>query len=242
MAVPKPLRLFEISVVRFTVDGDGHRWLNRGLLDSLGKFAVSSQSGVLESVTIPVDAFDRNLVSVEAWWAYEHLGPEAVGNFVVDEQAGMILIGLREYYRVGVSPDPRLDLGDVVNVSNRGHVAANAEPLIAGFVIENQHRWVLIRGVGPGMAPYGVPVPVADPYIVLHKNGSAIFEFYNDNWSERHDADLIEQTATRVGAFPLARGSKDAAFLIELAPGAYTLHLGTDGPAGTGLIEVYVVP
>lgn len=242
-AVPSPLRLYEISVVRFTTDIDGNRWLNRGLLDSLGGFKLTSQSGVLESVHVPSDAFDRNLIAAESWWAYEHLGPEAVGNFTIDEQAGWVRIGEREYYRVAPAAEARLDLGDAVNLSTRGHVSGpGGEPLIAGLVIENQHRWVLVRGVGPGLAPFGVTNPVADPHIVLYKLGGIPFEFYNDNWAQRPDADAIEQTAARVGAFPLDRNSKDAAFLVELAPGAYTVHLSTDGPAGTGLIEVYVVP
>jgi hypothetical protein len=46
-----------------------------------------------------------------------------------------------------------------------------------------------------------------------------------------------------VGAFALVPGSADAALLIHLAPGAYTVHLsGLGGTSGNALIEVYEVP
>lgn len=241
-AVPKPLRLYEVAVARFIQDDLGQHWLQRGLLDSVGRFQLESSSGVLESVHVPADVLGRYVITAEAWWAYERLGPEAVHNFVIDEATGMFLIGLREYYFVNVSPDPKLDVGDAVNLSARGHVASGADPLIGGFVIENQHRSVLIRGIGPTLSGFGVPEPVADPYIVIHKNGSQQFLLFNDDWSSRHDADRIEEISAQVGAFTLPRGSKDAAYLVELAPGAYTVHLGTDGAAGTGLLEIYVVP
>ena len=241
-AVPKPIRLYEIGVVRFSVDGLGQRWLERGLLDSVGRFTADSVSGVLESVAIPPAVLNRTLISLESWAAYGHLGPEATGNFAIDEEAGLFPIGLRYYYFVSPSAEQKLDLGDAVNLSARGRVAPGEEPLIGGFVIENQHRTVLIRGVGPELARFGVPTPVADPHIVIYKNGSKQFELFNDDWGQRHDADQIESVSADLGAFALTRGSKDAAYLVELPPGAYTVHLATDGPGGTGLLEIYVVP
>ena len=241
-AVPKPFRLYEVSIVRFTQDDDGKRWLERGLLSSLGQFQRDSIAGVLESVHIPPEVFGRNVIAAEAWWAYERLGPDAAANFVIDETTGMFTIGFREYYYLTIAENPKLDLGDAVNLSARGHVAPDAEPMIGGFVIENQHRWVLIRGVGPSLSRFGVPVPVADPYIVVYKNGSKQFELFNDDWGTRHDAARIVEVSAQIGAFSLPQGSKDAAYLVELAPGAYTVHLGTDGAAGTGLLEIYMVP
>ncbi|MBE2212363.1 MAG: hypothetical protein IAE82_00720 [Opitutaceae bacterium] len=241
-AIPRPIRLYEISAVRFSVDGLGNRWIERGLLDSLGRFQGQSVSPVFESVTLPPVILNRTVITVEAWLAYGNLGSEAVGNFLIDEQQGMIRVSQRDYYLVEVAPEPKLDLGDAVNFSTRGRVAPGEEPLIGGFVVENQHRWVLIRGVGPGLARFGVPQPVADPHIVIFKNGSTQFQFFNDNWGERPDADRIAEVAASVGAFTLDRDSKDAAYLIELEPGAYTVHLSTDGAGGTGLIEIYVVP
>jgi len=53
----------------------------------------------------------------------------------------------------------------------------------------------------------------------------------------------VTETATRVGAFSLGDGSRDAAILIVLHPGAYTAELkGVGGTKGIGLIEAYEVP
>lgn len=241
-AVPSPLRLHDIPANRFVVDDLGQRWLQRGVLTSLGEFKIRTVSGVLSIVTVPDEALNRTVISLDAWSAFVSLDEGAVGNFVIDETRGLFTIGLREYYFLSVSDNPRLDLGDAVNLSTRGRVASGEDPLIGGFVVENHHRWVLIRGVGPALAPFGIGSPVADPYIVVYKNGSQQFQLFNDNWGQRFDADVIEQTAARIGAFPLERGSKDAAYLVELPPGAYTVHLGTDGAPGTGLLEIYIVP
>jgi hypothetical protein len=47
-----------------------------------------------------------------------------------------------------------------------------------------------------------------------------------------------------VGAFVLAgNSSKDAALLVTLAPGNYTVQVrGADGTNGVALVEVYEVP
>jgi len=42
------------------------------------------------------------------------------------------------------------------------------------------------------------------------------------------------------GAFPLAQQSADAALIIVLSPGIYTLHLrGANNSTGEALVEVY---
>jgi hypothetical protein len=48
---------------------------------------------------------------------------------------------------------------------------------------------------------------------------------------------------TRVGAFALPAGSRDAALLATLPPGAYTAQVsGVGGTTGVALVEVYEVP
>ena len=56
-------------------------------------------------------------------------------------------------------------------------------------------------------------------------------------WAARPDAAAIASAATRVGAFPLAPGSEDAALLLDLEPGAYTAVVATTANAsGVALI------
>ncbi len=46
-----------------------------------------------------------------------------------------------------------------------------------------------------------------------------------------------------MGGFALEAGAGDAALLVDLAPGSYTVELaGVDDGTGVGLIEVYRVP
>jgi hypothetical protein len=53
----------------------------------------------------------------------------------------------------------------------------------------------------------------------------------------------ISAAATASGAFPLASGSKDAAVVLTLAPGAYTAFVsGANRMTGVALIEIYEVP
>lgn len=242
-AVLQPIRLYEIPVTRFVVDGDGQRRSQYGQLDSAGSFRLVSEFPVPESVTIPAAVVDRWVITTDAWNAYARLGPSAVGNFQLLENEGSYAIGMRYYHLITPNPDARFDLGDLVNLSTRGSVQPGAEPMIGGLIVENQYRWVLIRGVGPSLAPFGVPQPVPDPHIILYKAGGIPWEMYNDDWEQRPDADTIERVTGAIGAFPLPRGSKDAALLVELPPGAYTIHLAAGGETGgTGLIEVYLIP
>ncbi|MGH7943781.1 MAG: DUF1800 family protein, partial [Opitutaceae bacterium] len=44
----------------------------------------------------------------------------------------------------------------------------------------------------------------------------------------------------QAGAFPFAPGSRDAALLVDLMPGSYTIQVnGVGGATGTGLVEIY---
>jgi hypothetical protein len=63
----------------------------------------------------------------------------------------------------------------------------------------------------------------------------------NNDWGAgANSAEALTAAATATGAFGLSPGSRDAAVLITLAPGAYTAHVsGGDGGTGVALIEVY---
>ena len=65
----------------------------------------------------------------------------------------------------------------------------------------------------------------------------------NDNWNQGTlVADLRAATAL-VGGFALPENSKDAAVIISLDPGAYTVQIADSaGRSGVSLAEVYEVP
>ncbi len=141
--------------------------------------------------------------------------------------AGVILL---EAYDAGTGNVPR-----IVNVSARNFVGTGGDILIAGFVVAGEGRKrVLLRAVGPTLAAFGVGGTLADPKLEIYDGaGAKVAE--NDDW----DAALAPTFGT-VGAFNLAARSLDAAIVLSLAPGAYTVQVrGSDGGTGEALIELY---
>ncbi len=130
------------------------------------------------------------------------------------------------------STTPRL-----LNVSVRKHLGSG---LTAGFVIGGATPVrVLIRAVGPGLAVFGVPDTVVDPQLALFNSSSAKIAENND-WGGT--SDLIA-AFTAVGAFSLSSSSKDAALVVTLQPGNYSVQVsGTANTTGVALVEVYEVP
>ena len=123
----------------------------------------------------------------------------------------------------------------VVNIATRGTLAANGT-LFGGFVIGGpQPQTVLIRVVGPGLTPLGVTNALADPTLELFSGTTSIAT--NDDWS----GSQISTLAASVGAFALPAGSRDAAIVKTLPPGAYTVQAKGKGGAGEVIFEVYEV-
>ena len=148
-------------------------------------------------------------------------------------------------YNAGVDNDTmvlvyRVSLpGRLLNVSSRGRLGAGADAHIVGFVVSGARpKTVLVRGVGPALGAFGVTGAALDPSIqVFSATGSLVAA--NDNWG---DLSSLVDASQRAGAFPLALGSRDAALLLNLGPGNYTVVASATGPDGVGLVEVYELP
>jgi sugar lactone lactonase YvrE len=143
-------------------------------------------------------------------------------------------IALAEIYNA--TPDavftgttPRL-----VNVSARTQVGTGDEILITGFVVTGTAPLrVLVRAVGPTLQAFGVGGVLADPKLDLFRDSAKIAE--NDNWEAATAA-----TFAGVGAFAFTPGSRDAALVATLEPGAYTAQVsGVGATTGVALVEVY---
>lgn len=129
------------------------------------------------------------------------------------------------------------------NVSSRAMTGSGASAHIMGLVVSGaKPKPMLIRGVGPSLAPFGVPGTLSDPQLtVFDHRGNRVIS--NDNWGDNNQGTVLRTAATQTGAFALAEGSKDAAVLIELSPGAYTIHVtATTDTTGVSLIEAYELP
>lgn len=137
-----------------------------------------------------------------------------------------------------------------VNISTRGRVGTGDSVLIAGLVVQGQSsRTLLIRGIGPALGAFGVPGTLTDPVVrVITSDGVVLAT--NDNWSETTlsnnravSAEEIQAASSACGAFALPAGSKDAALLITLVAGNYTIEVsGANNTTGIALVEAYDVP
>ncbi len=143
--------------------------------------------------------------------------------------AGVVLV---EAYDLGSANTPRM-----INVSARNRVGTGDDILIAGFnVAGTGTKQLLIRAVGPTLADFGVTGTLADPILEVYSGNTKIAE--NDNW-----AASLSSTFTAVGAFQLTAGSRDAALVTSLTPGAYTVQVrGVASGTGEAIVEIYEVP
>ena len=134
------------------------------------------------------------------------------------------------------------DTPRLINLSARYDTGGTAAPLAAGFVIAGPAaRNVLLRGIGPALAQFGVTNALADPRLTVFRDTSPVA--INDNWHDAPNAVALATAATQVGAFALPPGSRDAALLLSLPPGNYTAQVAAPaGAAGNALVEIYEVP
>ncbi len=125
----------------------------------------------------------------------------------------------------------------LINVSVRKHLCTG---LTAGFVLGGSASTkVLIRAVGPTLGDFGVPGVVADPQLTLF-NGQSVKIGENNDWG---GTTALTAAFGSVGAFALPTPSKDAALLVTLPPGNYSVQAtGTGTTTGVALVEVYEVP
>jgi sugar lactone lactonase YvrE len=135
----------------------------------------------------------------------------------------------------------------LINVSGRAQISGGSAILIAGFVVGGSApEALLIRGIGPGLAAYGVTGALANPVLTLYSSAGAIVA--NTGWSSSSIPQPpfppipLSSIFTQVGAFPLTARSADCAMAVILAPGNYTAQVtGLNGATGVGLVEVYEI-
>jgi hypothetical protein len=149
-------------------------------------------------------------------------------------------VALAELYEV----DPVI--GRTLNLSTRGLVRAGEGLLIGGVVVRGPApKRLLIRGVGPGLAAFGVTTALTDPVLTLFKDTTRVAS--NDDWGTRTETNVtraeISTASSAVGAFGLPNNSRDAVLLLTLPEGAYTAQVMGKGTAeGVVLLEIYEVP
>ncbi|HKP05111.1 MAG TPA: delta-60 repeat domain-containing protein [Chthoniobacterales bacterium] len=129
---------------------------------------------------------------------------------------------------------PSPSQGRALNIATRLLVQTGDNVGIGGFIITGGPKQVLVRGIGPSLAQFGVQNFLADPVMELH--GPAGFTTVtNDNWRDSQDGGLA---IIATGLQPT--NDIESAMLATLNPGAYTAILkGNNNTSGVGLVEVY---
>jgi hypothetical protein len=128
------------------------------------------------------------------------------------------------------------------NVSTRSLVQTDANVMIGGFIVQGTGpKRVIIRAIGPELAPFGVPNPLANPILELHDSAGALIGT-NDDWQTTIIGGVI--TASQVtdiqnsGHAPTA--ASESAIIANLQPGNYTAIVrGVGNTVGVALVEVY---
>jgi len=133
----------------------------------------------------------------------------------------------------------------LINLSTRAQVGTGGNILIPGITISAGvgSRRLLLRAVGPTLGAFGVSGTLADPKLELYSGSTKIAE--NDNWGTpigagAADAATFSAAFAQSGAFNFPAGSRDAALLLNLESGSYTLQVsGVGNTTGAALVEVY---
>jgi hypothetical protein len=123
------------------------------------------------------------------------------------------------------------------NISTRLGVGTDADVLIGGFIVQgNAPMKLVMRGIGPSLAQFGVSGVLPNPYLELHSGVATIAS--NDNWKDNLTGGSQEVAIENTGLAPL--DPLESAMLGILDPGGYTAILkGTSNGTGVGLVEVY---
>ena len=142
-------------------------------------------------------------------------------------------VGLVEAYDLDQSAASQLG-----NISTRGFVETGNNVMIGGFILgpeTAEDATILVRAIGPSLAPFGVTDPLADPILELHDaNGTLLMS--NDNWKDNQQAEIAA-----TGLQPT--NDLESAILMALPPGGYTAIVAGNGNlTGVALVEVYRLP
>jgi hypothetical protein len=135
-----------------------------------------------------------------------------------------------------LSAAPPAPVARLSNLSVRSLAGAGDQTLIVGFAVGGAGvKSVLVRGVGPGLAQFGLPGALSDPQLRLF-NSTGVQTHLNEDWGGGTN---LAAAFSAVGAFALPAASKDAALQVPLGGGAFTAQVAGSGATGIALLEVY---
>ena len=146
--------------------------------------------------------------------------------------AGTVIV---EAYDAGAGNAARF-----TSVAARNLVGTGGDVLIAGFTVDGTgSKNLLIRAAGPSLGALGVPGTLVDPKLEIFTATTVPVKVAeNDNFSG-----AVDTLARTLGGFGFVPGARDAAILVSLPAGGYTVQVsGLNNGTGEAIIEVYEVP
>ncbi|GAB5559437.1 MAG: hypothetical protein SynsKO_10840 [Synoicihabitans sp.] len=201
----------------------------------------SSNSAELATTSSALGAFGLSSASLDAAVLTSVVIPNANGNaghtVQITSTTGNAGIAIAEVY----DPDDFGIGAQLTNISARGFSGLGGEALIPGFVIDGTGaKTMLIRVGGPLLASLGVPNTMVDPKLEVIPSGQTFVVASNDNWGGTAE---LKAAFDSTGAFAFdSDASLDAAVLVRLPPGGYTVRVtGANEGVGEVIVEAYEV-
>ena len=138
-----------------------------------------------------------------------------------------------EVYDIDHDPNSKL-----ANISTRGLVLTGSDVMIGGFIFGGTiDAHVVVRGIGPSLAQFGISPVLENPTLELHDGNGALL-IANNDWQDD------PATASQLTFLGLAPSDPlESGIYATLPPGAFTAILaGNNAGTGIGLVEIYGVP
>ena len=138
-----------------------------------------------------------------------------------------------------ISAGPLLAQNSAVvrNLSVRANVGVGESAAVVGFIVSGTSQDIVLRAIGPSLAPSGIEKPLMDPVLEVHDSTGGVIAT-NDDWQDTQAARF-----SKGGAYHNFKPSKESesAMAITLPSGAYTAVVrGKNGGTGVALTEIYL--
>lgn len=131
-----------------------------------------------------------------------------------------------------MTPSPTPFVGRLRNISTRGFVNPGDGALIAGFIIGDGQRKIIVRAIGPTLTPFFALV-LSNPTLELWAGNNLIA--WNNDWRESQEAEVIA-----TGIPP--ENNLESAIVRTVPLGDYTAIVrGVNNGVGVALVEVYAL-
>ncbi|HEY1847723.1 MAG TPA: hypothetical protein VGG37_00895, partial [Opitutaceae bacterium] len=211
------------------VSADGKTWVQETSPVSTVLVHIGFGDGVFVAIgftgTVLTSVDDGNTWTAQDSGTAQRLDGVALGGseFVLTGESGTVVLSAPA------------DQSRIINLSARANVD-KVNQLITGFVISGSgSKQIVMRGVGPTLANFGVSGSLGQPVLTLYSSGTQVDT--NSTWG---GGSLLAQAFAAVGAFALPSDSADTAILAPLQAGPYTSQVSSaNGASGVALAELY---